>query len=66
MIDFLTKTLACVRTEMSLHVLAHNLKRVMHILDITEMMAAMRSRAVPARIWLAKLARSTSYAAQTE
>jgi hypothetical protein len=29
---FLTKTLARVRTEMSLHVLAYNLKRVMRIL----------------------------------
>jgi transposase len=39
---FLTKTLACVRTEMSLHVLAYNLKRVMRVLGITEMMKAMR------------------------
>jgi hypothetical protein len=31
---FLTKTLAKVRTEMSLHVLVHNLKRVMQILGI--------------------------------
>jgi len=29
---FLTKTLPKVRTEMSLHVLAYNLKRVMNIL----------------------------------
>ncbi len=40
---FLTKTLARVRTEMSLHVLAYNLKRVMRILGIAETMAAMRS-----------------------
>jgi transposase len=38
---FLTKTLACVRTEMSLHVLAYNLKRVIRILGIGEMMRAM-------------------------
>jgi transposase len=35
---FLTKTLARVRTEMSLHVLAYNLKRVMRILGIAEML----------------------------
>jgi len=40
---FLTKTLACVRTEMSLHVLAYNLKRVMRILGTGEMMRAMRA-----------------------
>jgi transposase len=39
---FLTKTLARVRTEMSLHVLAYNLKRVMRILGIGAMMRAMR------------------------
>jgi transposase len=38
---FLTKTLARVRTEMSLHVLAYNLKRVMRILGIDAMMRAM-------------------------
>ena len=42
---FLTKTLARVRTEMSLHVLAYNLKRVMRILGIGEMMRAMSARA---------------------
>jgi transposase len=40
---FLTKTLAHVRTEMSLHVLAYNLKRVMRILGIGEVMRAMRA-----------------------
>ncbi len=35
---FLTKTLHRVRTEMSLHVLAYNLKRVMRILGIGEML----------------------------
>ena len=35
---FLTKTLACVRTEMSLHVMAYNLKRVMRILGIGAML----------------------------
>ena len=40
---FLTRTLARVRTEMSLHVLAYNLKRVMRILGIEELMRAMRA-----------------------
>ena len=40
---FLTKTLARVSTEMSLHVLAYNLKRVMRILGISEMLAVMRA-----------------------
>ena len=39
---FLTKTLVRVRTEMSLHVLAYNLKRVMRILGIGVMMRAMK------------------------
>jgi transposase len=39
---FLMKTLARVRTEMSLHVLAYNFKRVMRLLGISGMMAAMR------------------------
>ena len=38
---FLTKTLARVRTEMSLHVLAYNLKRVMSILGVSEMIRMM-------------------------
>jgi len=38
---FLTKTLPRVRTEMSLHVLAYNLKRVLRILGMGEMMRAM-------------------------
>jgi len=38
---FLTRTLARVRTEMSLHVLAYNLKRVMRILGIGKLMRAM-------------------------
>ncbi len=41
---FLMKTLPRVRTEMSLHVLAYNLKRVMRILGIGEMLAAIRGR----------------------
>jgi hypothetical protein len=45
---FLTKTLARVRTEMSLHVLAYNLKRVMRILGIGELMRAMSA-------WAARL-----------
>jgi hypothetical protein len=40
---FLTKTLARVRTEMSLHVLDDNLKRAMRILGIGEMLAVMRA-----------------------
>ena len=40
---FLTKTLARVRTEMSLHVLAYNLKRVMRILGIGEVLAAIKA-----------------------
>ena len=42
-VHFLTKTLKRVRTEMSLHVLAYNLKRVMKILGIGPLMAAMRA-----------------------
>ena len=37
---FLTKTLPRVRTEMSLHVLAYNMKRVMNILGIGEVLSA--------------------------
>jgi transposase len=40
---FLMKTLERVRTEMSLHVLAYNLKRVMQLLGIGGMLAAMRA-----------------------
>jgi len=40
---FLTRTLARVRTEMSLHVLAYNLKRVMQILGIGEMLRVLRA-----------------------
>jgi len=39
---FLTKTIGRVSTEMSLHVLAYNLKRVMSVLGITETMKAMQ------------------------
>lgn len=39
---FLTKTLTNVGTEMSLHVLAYNLKRLIRILGIAGMMKAMR------------------------
>jgi len=38
---FLTKKLKNVSTEMSLHVLAYNLKRVMNILGTTTLMEAM-------------------------
>jgi transposase len=40
---FLMKTLERVRTEMSLHVLAYNLKRVMRLLGIGGIIAAMRA-----------------------
>ncbi|MEO7129190.1 MAG: IS1182 family transposase [Rhodoferax sp.] len=39
---FLTKTLAHVSTEMSLHVLAYNLKRVISVLGMAKTMKAMR------------------------
>ncbi|QIE29239.1 IS1182 family transposase ISBusp4 (plasmid) [Caballeronia sp. SBC1] len=39
---FLTRTLERVSTEMSLHVLAYNLKRVIRILGVTKMLKAMR------------------------
>jgi transposase len=38
----LTKTLPCVSTEMSLHVLAYNLKRAMQIVGIVPLRQAMR------------------------
>jgi hypothetical protein len=41
---FLTKTLKCVRTETSLHVLAYNLKRVMKILGIEELIRVLTLR----------------------
>jgi hypothetical protein len=40
---FLTRTLDRVRTEMSLHVLAYNLKRVMKIIGIADLKAAMQA-----------------------
>jgi len=40
---FLTKTLAKVRTEMSLQVLAYNLKRVMQIIGIAGTIRAIRT-----------------------
>jgi transposase len=39
---FLTKTLPLVSTEMSLHVLAYNLKRAMQVIGIAPLMQAMR------------------------
>jgi hypothetical protein len=39
---FLTRPLPRVSTEMSLHVLAYNLKRVMKIMGIVPLMRAMR------------------------
>ncbi|MDX4045989.1 hypothetical protein QYP04_31360, partial [Pseudomonas aeruginosa] len=40
---FLTKTLDRVSTEMSLHVLAYNFKRVLNLLGNSALMAAMRA-----------------------
>ena len=40
---FLTRTLDKVRTEMSLHVLAYNLKRMITIFDVGPLMAATRT-----------------------
>jgi transposase len=40
---FLTRTLEKVSTEMSLHVLAYNLKRVIAILGVGPLMQAMRA-----------------------
>jgi Transposase DDE domain len=40
---FLTRTIPRVSTEMSLHVLAYNMKRAMQILGIAPLMAAMRA-----------------------
>jgi Transposase DDE domain len=42
-VHFLTKTLSRVSTEMSLHVLAYNLRRVMQILGIGEMLRVLRT-----------------------
>jgi len=42
---FLMKRLKNVRTEMALHVLAYNLKRVMNILGIGPLMVAIRAQA---------------------
>lgn len=41
---FLTRTLPKVRTEMSLHVLAYNMKRVIAILGVGPLMKAIRAR----------------------
>jgi len=40
---FLTRTLPRVRTEMSLHLLAYNLKRMLAILGAQPLMAALRA-----------------------
>ena len=40
---FLMRTLGHVRTEMSLHVLAYNLKRVMRILGIAPLLRALQT-----------------------
>jgi hypothetical protein len=40
---FLTRTLPRVRTEMSLNVLAYNLKRMIKILGVAQLIAAVRA-----------------------
>jgi transposase len=40
---FLTRTLDKVRTEMSLHILAYNLKRMIAILGVGPLMEAIRT-----------------------
>jgi len=40
---FLTRTLEKVRTEMSLHVLAYNMKRMIKIFGVGPLMAAIRA-----------------------
>jgi len=40
---FLTKTLPKVRTELSLHVLAYNLKRLIQMLGVQPLIAAIRA-----------------------
>ncbi|MGB8078708.1 MAG: transposase, partial [Gallionella sp.] len=40
---FLTRTLGRVGTEMSLHVLAYNMKRVMQIMGVKGLIAAMQA-----------------------
>ena len=40
---FLTRTLERVSTEMSLHVLAYNMKRVMNILGVAALIEAMQA-----------------------
>ena len=40
---FLMKTLPCVAAEMALHVLAYNLTRVMNIMGVQPLMAAIRA-----------------------
>jgi len=40
---FLTKTLPKVRTELSLHVLAYNLKRMIQMLGVRPLIAAIRA-----------------------
>jgi transposase len=55
---FLTKGLECVKTEMSLHVLAYNFRRLMAILGIESMMNAIRAYArflvaLAASLWAA-------------
>ena len=65
MTNIARKMLARVRAAMSLHVLAHGLKRVTRILGVGDMMRATSARVAQARISLEKLAPATSRATQT-
>jgi hypothetical protein len=50
---FLTRTIERVITEMSLHVLAYNMKRVIKLLGSEAMMQAMQAQAWSANSWCA-------------
>jgi hypothetical protein len=43
---FLTKGLECVKTEISLHVLAYNFRRLMKLLGVTTMLSVIRAYAL--------------------
>src|SRR5260221_11785131 len=45
---FLTRTIEKVSTEMSLHVLAYNMKRVIKLLGSADLIRAIQDRSVPA------------------
>lgn len=65
MTDFVKNTLARVRAEICLNVLAHVLKRVTRILGIGEMMRPMSACATPAHRPLEKRVSAPSHALPT-